>query len=101
MATSTLPADTQTGTADAMASPATSSSTSSSSPPGWRHWPEQAWWPWVTRGFAAAFFAVVAGLIFRQARTADRPPVLHALRDLPTTALAVGGALALLCQFTD
>ncbi|MFP5442855.1 MAG: hypothetical protein ACLGIY_04515 [Betaproteobacteria bacterium] len=88
MATSTLPADTQTGTADAMASPAPSS-TSSSSPRGWRHWPEQAWWPWVTRGFAAAFFAVVAGLIFRQARTVDWPAVLQALRDLPTTALAV------------
>src|SRR3989344_4609806 len=100
MATSTLPADTQTGTADAMASPATSSSTSSSSPPGWRHWPEQAWWPLVTRGFAAAFFAVVAGLIFRQARTVDWPAVLQALRDLPTTALAVGGALALLSHFT-
>ena len=99
MATSTLPADTQTGTADAMASP-TPSSTSSSSPRGWRHWPEQAWWPWVTRGFAAAFFAVVAGLIFRQARTVDWPAVLQALRDLPTTALAVGGALALLSHFT-
>src|SRR3989338_11406574 len=96
MATSTLPADTQTGTADAMAS----STPSSSSPRGWRHWPEQAWWPGVTRGFAAAFFAVVAGLIFRQARTVDWPAVLQALRDLPTTALAVGGALALLSHFT-
>lgn len=100
MATSTLPADTQTGTADAMASLAPSSSTTSSSPRGWRHWPEQAWWPWVTRGLAAAFFAVVAGLIFRQARTVDWPAVLQALRDLPTTALAVGGALALLSHFT-
>lgn len=100
MSTSTLPANTQTGTADAMASPATSSSTSSSSPRGWRHWPEQAWWPWVTRGFGAVFFAVVAGLIFRQARTVDWPAVLQALRDLPTTALAVGGALALLSHFT-
>ena len=67
---------------------------------GWRRWPQQAWWPWLTRGVAIAFFAVVAALIFRQARTVDWPAVLQALRDLPTTALALGGALALVSHFT-
>ena len=63
--------------------------------PGWRGWTQRAWWPWVTRGIAAAFFAVVAWLIFRQARTVDWPAVLQALRALPPNALAIAGALAL------
>lgn len=63
--------------------------------PGWRGWTRRAWWPWVTRGIAAAFFAVVAWLIFRQARTVDWPAVLQALRALPPNALAIAGALAL------
>jgi glycosyltransferase 2 family protein len=67
---------------------------------GWRGWPQQPWWPWATRGFAAAFFAVVAWLIFQQARTVDWPAVLQALRDLPATALAMAGGLALLSHFT-
>jgi uncharacterized membrane protein YbhN (UPF0104 family) len=62
---------------------------------GWRGLTQRAWWPWVTRGIAAAFFAVVAWLIFRQARTVDWPAVLQALRALPPHALAVAGALAL------
>ena len=87
MATPTLQADTQVGHKR--------HSTSS-----WRRWPQQAWWPWLTRGVAIAFFAVVAALIFRQAGTVDWPAVLQALRDLPTAALALGGALALLSHFT-
>ena len=87
MATPTLHADTQVGRKR--------HSTSS-----WRRWPQQAWWPWLTRGVAIAFFAVVAVLIIRQARTVDWPAVLQALRDLPTAALALGGALALLSHFT-
>ena len=87
MATPTLQADTQVGHKR--------HSTSS-----WRRWPQQAWWPWLTRGVAIAFFAVVAALIFRQAGTVDWPSVLQALRDLPTAALALGGALALLSHFT-
>lgn len=67
---------------------------------GWHQWPHRAWWPWVTRGIAIAFFAVVAGLIVRQARTVDWPAVLQALRDLPPTALAMGGLLALLSHTT-
>ena len=87
MATPTLQADTQVGHKR--------HSTSSR-----RRWPQQAWWPWLTRGVAIAFFAVVAALIFRQAGTVDWPAVLQALRDLPTAALALGGALALLSHFT-
>ncbi|WP_010462421.1 lysylphosphatidylglycerol synthase transmembrane domain-containing protein [Acidovorax radicis] len=90
MATPTLLADT-----DAMEAPRRKTSQH-----GWRNWPRQAWWPWATRGVAAAFFATVAWLIFRQARTVDWPAVLQALRDLPSTALAMGGALALLSHFT-
>lgn len=67
---------------------------------GWRGLSQRAWWPWVTRCVAAAFFIAVAALIFRQARTVDWTAVLQALRDLPAAALAVGGALALLSHFT-
>ena len=87
MATPTLHADTQVGRKRHTTS-------------GWRHGSQQAWWPWLTRGVAIAFFAVVAALIFRQARTVDWPAVLQALRDLPTAALALGGALAPLSHFT-
>lgn len=95
MATPTLLADTDTPDTDA-----TDESRRVSSTSGWRHWPQQAWWPWATRGVAAAFFAVVAWLIFQQARTVDWPAVLQALRDLPATALVVAGGLALLSHFT-
>ncbi|PJI99121.1 hypothetical protein CLU85_3962 [Acidovorax sp. 69] len=94
MAHPTLLADTDT-LADAKA-PAARGHTAR----GWRNWPQQAWWPWATRGVAAAFFVVVAGLIFRQARTVDWPAVLQAVRDLPTMALAMAGGLALLSHFT-
>ena len=50
---------------------------------GWRSLPQRPWWPWLTRGAAAAFFVLVAGLLFRQARTVDWPAVLQALRALP------------------
>lgn len=100
MATPTLHADTKAGGAtDALQAPSRRSSNRNTTS-GWRRWPQQAWWPWLTRGLALAFFAVVAGLIFRQARSVDWPAVLQALRDLPTTALALGGALALLSHFT-
>ena len=67
---------------------------------GWPGMAQQPWWPWLTHGVAAAFFAGVAWLIVRQARTVDWPAVLQALRDLPTGALAMAGALALLSHFT-
>lgn len=64
--------------------------------PGWRGITQRPWWPWVSRGFAVAFFLLVAGLLFRQARTVQWPEVLQALRALPPGALAVAGVLALL-----
>jgi uncharacterized membrane protein YbhN (UPF0104 family) len=66
---------------------------------GWRGVTQRPWWPWMTRGIAAAFFAGVAWLIFRQARTVDWPAVLQALRALPSGALAAAGALALCSHF--
>lgn len=63
---------------------------------GWRGLAQRPWWPWVSRGFAAAFFLLVAWLLFRQARAVEWPEVLRALRALPPGALAVAGALALL-----
>lgn len=62
---------------------------------GWRGLTQRPWWPWVSRGFAAAFFLLVAGLLFRQARTVEWSEVLRALRALPSAALALAGALAL------
>ena len=45
MATPTLHADTQVGRKRHTTS-------------GWRHGSQKAWWPWLTRGVAIAFFAV-------------------------------------------
>ena len=93
MVTPSLGADAHT-TTDATQAPGRSRRKS------WRDWPQRAWWPWVTRGLATAFFVVVASLIFQQARTVDWPAVLQALHDLPTTALVMAGGLALLSHFT-
>lgn len=62
---------------------------------GWRGITQRPWWPWLTRGLALAFFAVVAALIVRQARTVDWPAVWQALQALPASVLAVAGVLAL------
>ncbi|MBV7428694.1 MULTISPECIES: lysylphosphatidylglycerol synthase domain-containing protein [unclassified Acidovorax] len=69
-------------------------------PSGWRGLTQRPWWPWLTRGLAAAFFGGVAWLIFLQARLVDWPAVLRALQALPASALAVAGALALASHFT-
>lgn len=66
----------------------------------WSRITQQRWWPWLTRGLALAFFALVAWLIARQARTVDWPAVLKALRALPHSALVAAGALALASHFT-
>ena len=48
MATPTLHADTQAGGAtDALQAPSRRSS-NRHTPSGWRRWPQQAWWPWLT-----------------------------------------------------
>ena len=69
-------------------------------PTGWRGITQRPWWPWLTRGLALAFFAVVAWLIVRQARTVDWPAVWQALQALPVSVLAVAGALALASHCT-
>ena len=69
-------------------------------PRGWRSLPQRPWWPWLTRGLAAAFFAFVAALIVRQARTVDWPAVWQALQALPAGVLAVAGVLALASHCT-
>ncbi len=61
---------------------------------------ERAWWPWLTRGLAGAFFLVVAGLIVHQARSVDWPAVWQAVLALPARVLWAGSALALLSHFT-
>lgn len=67
---------------------------------GWRGIPQRPWWPWLTRGLALAFFAVVAWLIVRQARTVDWPAVWQALQALPASVLAMAGVLALASHCT-
>ena len=67
---------------------------------GWRGLAQRPWWPWLTRGAAAAFFAVVAWLILHQARTVDWPAVWQALQALPARVLTVAGVLALASHCT-
>ncbi len=103
MGHSTLLADGDTTapkTAEAADATTPRSSSKTRSAGGWRRWPQQAWWPWATRGVAVAFFAVVAWLIVQQARTVNWPAVLQALRDLPPSPLAMAGGLAFLSHFT-
>lgn len=69
-------------------------------PQRWRGMAQRPWWPWLTRGMAAAFFAVVAWLILHQARTVDWPAVRQALQALPASVLAVAGVLALASHCT-
>src|SRR5688572_17507159 len=56
--------------------------------------PRRGAWPIVKRGFAIAFFAVVAWLLVRHARTLDWDAVGDALRALPVPALLVAALLA-------
>ncbi len=53
----------------------------------------KAWWPWLKRGAALVFFALVIGLLASQARTVDWGQVLTSLRHYRLTA--VWGAVAL------
>ena len=58
----------------------------------------QSWWPWVRRAAAWGFFALIAWLLVRQARTIDWDDVLDAIRALPATTLLAAGAIAA-CSF--
>jgi uncharacterized membrane protein YbhN (UPF0104 family) len=55
---------------------------------------QRPWWPWAKRTIALLFFAGVAALLVRQARTIDWSEVLDAVRDLPPRTLLVAGLLA-------
>ena len=59
----------------------------------------RAWWPWVKRFAAWTFFALVAWLLVRQARTIDWAEVLSAVREIPLPALLAALLLAA-CSFT-
>jgi hypothetical protein len=56
----------------------------------------KAWWPWLKRGAAAAFFVLVATLLVSRARTIEWDQVLLSLQQYPLTAVwsAVGLAVA-------
>ncbi len=56
------------------------------------------WWPWVKRAATWGFFALVAWLIFNQARAIDWDEVWTAVADLPRSALLVAALLAA-CSF--
>jgi uncharacterized membrane protein YbhN (UPF0104 family) len=56
------------------------------------------WWTWVKRVTTWTFFALVAWLIFNQARTIEWSEVWSAVRELPPRAL-FGAALLVACSF--
>jgi len=58
----------------------------------------QSWWPWVRRAAVWGFFALIAWLLVRQARTIDWDDVLDAIRALRATTLLAAGAMAA-CSF--
>ncbi len=45
------------------------------------------WWPWLKRGATVAFFALVAFLLFTQARSIDWQEVLSSLRHYPVASV--------------
>ncbi|MGJ7502521.1 lysylphosphatidylglycerol synthase domain-containing protein [Variovorax sp. ZT5P49] len=57
-----------------------------------------SWWPWARRAAMWGFFALIAWLLVRQARTIDWEEVLDAIRALPLIFLLAAGALAA-CSF--
>ncbi|SEF22892.1 lysylphosphatidylglycerol synthase domain-containing protein [Variovorax sp. NFACC27] len=57
-----------------------------------------SWWPWARRAAVWGFFALIAWLLVRQARTIEWEDVLDAIRALPATALLAAAALAA-CSF--
>jgi uncharacterized membrane protein YbhN (UPF0104 family) len=54
----------------------------------------RAWWPWVKRIGTWVFFALVAWLLIRQARTIDWSEVLASVGEIPLPVLLGAGALA-------
>jgi len=58
------------------------------------HAPRRAWWPVAKRGLAFAFFALVAWLVVRQARTIDWSAVGTSMAEMPVSVLLLGALLA-------
>jgi uncharacterized membrane protein YbhN (UPF0104 family) len=56
------------------------------------------WWPWARRVLVWGFFALIAWLLVRQARTIDWDEVLDAIAALPAATLLAAGALVA-CSF--
>ena len=54
-----------------------------------------AWWPWLKRGGTTVFFALVAYLLFSQARSIEWDKVLSSLQHYPLAAAGGAAALAL------
>jgi len=57
-----------------------------------------SWWPWARRAAVWGFFALIAWLLVRQARTIEWEDVFDAVRALPLIFLLAAGALAA-CSF--
>lgn len=55
---------------------------------------DRAWWPWFKRGLTLLFFAAVALLLVRYARTLDWRDVFDSVRALPAPALLLAVGLA-------
>lgn len=56
----------------------------------------ELWWPWLRRAGMAAFFLLVAWLLFRQARAVEWDKVFAALANFPASALLGAITLTLL-----
>ena len=54
------------------------------------HAPRRPWWPVAKRGLALAFFALVAWLLVRQARTIDWSAVGASMAEMPVSVLFLG-----------
>jgi len=58
------------------------------------HRPAHPWWPWIKRILSLLFFAAVAFLLVRYARTVDWDDVWRSVSGTPAPALAAAAALA-------
>lgn len=78
----------------AAATPAKPSQSVESGAKGGNALTRQPWWPWAKRLVIWGFFALIAWLLFKQARTIDWPEVLEAMKALPARTLLIAGLVA-------
>lgn len=64
------------------------------SPPGKRGMTSRPWWRWVKRALTLLFFALVAYLLFTQARSVEWDKVFETMRKRPLESLLIAVALA-------